>query len=170
MNTSNRVIIFGAVILLTAFVLNWFSAEPAQQAPQLAFTDVDGKQHQVNYSDQPVLMIFWATDCPGCVKEMPELVELYHNYADKGLNMVGVAMAHDTPEHIKAMRTEKQLPYTLTWDKDNSIAQSFNNVRVTPTHFLVDTQGNIVMRKIGELNFHQLEAKLNELGLPANKI
>lgn len=168
MNTSNRAFIFGAVLLLAAAVLNWFSGEP-QKAPALAFTDVDGNAHQVHYQDQPVLMIFWATDCPGCVKEMPELVELYHDYAEHGLAMIGVAMAHDNPQHIRAMREKKQLPYTLTWDKNNNIAQSFNNVRVTPTHFLIDTNGEIVMRKIGELNFRQLRDKLNTLGLHAEK-
>lgn len=169
MNTSNRAFIFGAVLLLAAVVLNWFGPEQAQQAPPLAFTDIDGNVHQVQYGKEPVLVIFWATDCPGCVKEMPELVELHHDYTDAGLNMVGIAMAHDNPQHIKAMRTKKQLPYALTWDKNNSIAQSFNNVRVTPTHFLIDSNGEIVMRKIGELNFHQLRDMLNNMGLSAKK-
>lgn len=169
MNTPNRAFIFGAVLLLAALVLNWFGGQQPQQAPQLAFTDIDGKAHQVNYGQQPTLVIFWATDCPGCVKEMPELIELYHDFADNGLTMVGVAMAHDNPQHIKAMREKRQLPYTLTWDKNNSIAQSFNNVRVTPTHFLVDSKGEIVMRKIGELDFHRLRDKLNTMGLAADK-
>ena len=110
-------------------------------------------------------MIFWATDCPGCVEEMPELNALYRDYAHKGLAMIGVAMSHDSPEHINAMRIDRKLSYILTWDKNNEIATAFNRVRVTPTHFLIAPNGEIVMRKIGALNFKQLRTKLDDMGL-----
>lgn len=166
MKTSNPILLVAAVVLLGIFAMNWLNPAQNQRAPEIAFTDIDGLQHALTqYKQKPVLMIFWATDCPGCVKEMPELNALYRDYANQGLAMIGVAMPHDTPEHITAMREQRQLPYTLTWDEEGVIAQAFNNVRVTPTHFLIAPNGEIVMRKIGELNFEQLREKLHDMGL-----
>ena len=164
--------IFKQPLLLTIVVSSLFLAvifisnNNIQLAPEISFNDIDGNQHTLSqYTDKPVLMIFWATDCPGCIEEMPQLNALYQDYADQGLTMIGVAMAHDSPEHISAMRMQRKLLYILTWDKTNEIASAFNRVRVTPTHFLIAPNGEIVMRKIGALNFQQLRSKLDHMGL-----
>jgi len=96
---------------------------------------------------------------------MPELISLHKEYASQGLTMIGVAMPHDSVEHIQTMRAKKQLPYTIVWDKDGAISQAFGNVRVTPTHFLINPEGEIVMRKIGALNSPRLHDMLQNMGL-----
>ena len=120
--------IFKQPLLLTIVVSSLFLAvifisnSNVQLAPKISFNDIDGNQHTLSqYTDKPVLMIFWATDCPGCIEEMPQLNALYQDYADQGLTMIGVAMAHDSPEHISAMRMQRKLSYILTWDKNNEI-------------------------------------------------
>lgn len=151
-----------AVAALSTFVLT----PGSRPMPAVNFTDIDGGRHQLaDYKGQPILMIFWATDCPGCIKEMPELIALHDEYADKGLAMISVAMPHDYPEHIKAMREQKGLPYLITWDEDGKIAAAFDNVRVTPTHFLISPEGEIVMRKIGALKAGELKQRLASMGL-----
>ena len=164
--------IFKQPLLLTIvvagllFTVIFINNSNVQLVPEISFNDIDGNQHTLSqYTDKPVLMIFWATDCPGCVEEMPDLNTLYRDYADRGLTMIGVAMSHDSPEHISAMRIQRKLSYILTWDKNNEIATAFNRVRVTPTHFLIAPNGEIVMRKIGALNFQQLRNKLEHMGL-----
>ena len=152
--------------------LAWYLASAqVKQAPTITMQDLDGQKHvMTQQTGHPTLMIFWATDCPGCIKEIPDLNQLYHDYHPRGLTMLGVAMSHDNPRHIRAMQQEKALPYPLIWDKNNEIARAFNSVRVTPTHFLIDQQGNIVMRKIGELNFVKLRAKLDKLMAKHNSL
>lgn len=157
------------IVLIVAFaaVATFIVMPTSQQAmPEISFTDIDGGEHQlVDYKGKPVLMIFWATDCPGCIKEMPELIALHDEYAEQGLKMISVAMPHDYPEHIKTMREQKGLPYLITWDKTGEISKAFGNVRVTPTHFLISPEGEIVMRKIGTLKTEQLKQKLAAMGL-----
>jgi alkyl hydroperoxide reductase subunit AhpC len=63
------------------------------------------------------------------------------------------------------MREEKKIPYTITWDQTNEISEAFGNVRVTPTHFLISPEGEIVMRKIGALKADQLKQSLAAMGL-----
>ncbi len=162
MKTAFKFILPALVIIAGAVF--WLQSPPSAQMPEHSFETIDGEAKQLSdYAGKPLLVIFWATDCPGCIAEMPELVELHEKYADLG--MLGIALAHDTPDQIKAMRDAKALPYTLTWDADNSLSQAFSNVRVTPTHFLIDANGEIVMRKIGKLDFQSLDARLNRMGL-----
>jgi peroxiredoxin len=157
------IVVVVAIAAVATFILMPASRQPM---PEVSFNDIDGGQHQLaDYKGKPILMIFWATDCPGCIKEMPELIALHDEYADSGLAMISVAMPHDTPAQIKAMRDQKGLPYLITWDTDSQISAAFDNVRVTPTHFLISPEGEIVMRKIGALNIEQLEQRLATMGL-----
>lgn len=166
MTSIKRPLFFAVILSGLFFAIMSMKNNHTQLAPDISFSDMDGKQHTLSqYADKPVLMIFWATDCSGCVQEMPELNALYQDYANQGLAMIGVAMSHDSPEHINAMRAQRQLTYTLTWDQSDEIATAFNRVRVTPTHFLIAPNGEIVMRKIGALNFGQLREKLHGMGL-----
>ncbi|RKZ91365.1 MAG: TlpA family protein disulfide reductase [Gammaproteobacteria bacterium] len=166
MKLPNRHALFAITLLIALFVINWLNNDHQKSMPELSFTTIEGHQHQLTeYKGKPILVIFWATDCPGCIQEMPELIKLYHVFADSGLTMIGVAMAHDSIDHIKAMKIKRQMPYLITWDKDARIATAFDNVRVTPTHFLINPDGDIVMRKIGALNFNRLHEKLVNMGL-----
>lgn len=162
----NRHAIFAIALVAGLFAINWFNHSGQDSLPSMNFTDIDHKPLSFDdFKGKPILVTFWATDCPGCIAEIPELLELYDTYAKQGLTMIAVALAHDTPKHIKAMRSQRKLPYIITWDKDTTIAQAFGNVRVTPTHFLIDPDGEIVMRKIGGLNPVRLEAMLHGMGL-----
>jgi len=152
-------------IIAGLFTLNTFN-NSSKLMPEFSFTDVDGKTlTTASYQGKPLLVIFWATDCPGCIQEMPELIKLYETYSPESFSMLGIAMAHDSLNHIEAMRADKKLPYTITWDANNKLAQAFGNVRVTPTHFLIAPSGEIVMRKIGTLNMDLIHTKLKEMGL-----
>ncbi|MFT7235561.1 MAG: peroxiredoxin [Methylophagaceae bacterium] len=168
MTSFKKPILIIIALFALLFAFTWVKNNNIQKAPNISFNDIHGQYHSIaEYADKPVLMIFWATDCPGCVQEMPELNALYKDYADKGLAMIGVAMSHDSPEHINAMRQQRQLNYILTWDESNEIATAFNRVRVTPTHFLIAPNGDIVMRKIGILNFEHLRQKIDDMLLTA---
>jgi len=56
---------------------------------------------------------FWATDCPGCIKEIPDLIDLYTQYHKQGLEIIAVAMYYDPPNHVVTMTEEQRLPYDV---------------------------------------------------------
>lgn len=166
MKSAKRFVLFIISLFVLLFVIFLYKNATAPAYTELQFEDVDGQQHQfADYLGKPILMIFWATDCPACIQELPELIALHEEYADKGLVMLGVSLPHDTPSHIKSMREARGLPYTLVWDAQGEISRAFNNVRVTPTHYLISAEGKIVMRKIGVLDKDQLSAQLDRMGL-----
>lgn len=165
MKSQHRLILFALTLIVGLFVINWLNSSSGIR-PELSFTDIDGQQHSMSqYAGKPILLTFWATDCPGCIQEMPDLVALYDEYAKQGLVMIEVAMAYDSLDHIKAMRDERKLPFIITWDNKSEIALAFDNVRVTPTHFLIAPEGDIVMRKIGNISLDYMHDKLQKMGL-----
>jgi len=166
MKSGKRFALFIAALFALLFVVFMYKNATAPAYTELTFEDVDGKMHDfTEYAGKPILMIFWATDCPACIQELPELIALHEEYAKKGLVMLGVSLPHDTPSHIKAMREDRGLPYTLIWDSEGEISSAFNNVRVTPTHYLISPEGKIVMRKIGILDKESVSAQLAKMGL-----
>ena len=149
-----------AFVGLIAYV--WFSPSGARNAPDISMKILTSGQ-QINlaeYRGRPVLVTFWATSCTGCVKEMPHLVELYQELAPRGLEIIGVAMSYDRPDHVLEMQKRKALPYPIVYDEINEISRAFGGVRLTPTSFLINPQGQIVNHKIGEMDMKLLHARI----------
>jgi peroxiredoxin len=153
----------GAFALVIAGVLAylWFTPGGFKEAPSVSLTTLDGRQMQLaELRGKPVLVTFWATSCPGCVKEMPHLVELYRELAPRGFEIVAFAMQYDPPHHVREMASRRQLPYLVAMDSTGEAARAFGDVRLTPTHFLIDPQGRIVQQKIGEMDITQLRTRI----------
>lgn len=108
-----------------------------------------------------VLVNFWATSCPGCIKEMPGLVETYNQYKDRGFVIVAVAMSYDPPNYVANFAQTRQLPFPVALDVNGEHARAFGNVQVTPTAFIIDKDGRILEQTLGELDFPALKALLD---------
>lgn len=98
---------------------------------------------------RPVLVVFWATWCPGCVKEAPEIKEFYERYHDEGLEVVGVSLDVNR-EELAAFVNKQQLPWPQMFSNhpgneawNNPIAKHYG-VESIPCAFLLDEQGTIV--------------------------
>ncbi len=149
------------LLLIGGAAFLWLSPSGSQQAPAITVTTLEGKSVSLaSLKGHPVLVTFWATTCPGCVKEMPHMVDLYRELGPKGLEIVAIAMSYDPPEQVKMMAQQKQLPYTVAIDTDGSAAKAFGDVQLTPTNFLLDPQGHIVQQKLGEMDMVQLRQRI----------
>ena len=124
-----------------------------QAAPNVKMQTIDGKTLTLEQlKGKPYMVVFWATDCPGCVKEIPHLNDLYTNLKSQGFTVIAIAMPHDQIPRIQAMREQKNMQYDIVFDKDGSLAKAFGGVMVTPTNFLISPSGNIALQKMGEFN------------------
>jgi peroxiredoxin len=147
-----------APALVVAAVL--FLQQPA--APEVRFTLVSGES--VGTSDlrgRVVLVNFWATYCEPCMQEMPKMVQTYKRYSPRGYEMIAVAVSRDHPDRVAAVAAT--LPFKVAFDSDGTVAKGFGNVRVTPSTFVVDREGRIVKRYIGEPEWSELHAILERL-------
>ncbi len=134
-----------------------------ESAPSVSFRMIDGQQISTDaLRGKVVLVNFWATSCSTCVQEMPEMVKTYNKYRESGLELVAVAMSYDPPNYVLNYAKTRELPFKVALDSDGIAAQSFGDVKLTPTTFLIDKDGNIIKRYVGIPEFaalHQLIEK-----------
>ena len=132
-------------------------------APAVTFTTLEGQPIALeSLRGKVVLVNFWATSCPGCIKEMPGMVETYQQYKNKGFEIVAVAMSYDPPNYVLNYVQTRQLPFPVALDIDGAHARAFGNVQLTPTSFIIGKDGAVLEQKIGELDFVKLKALLDQ--------
>lgn len=133
-------------------------------APESTFVLLDGSsQTTADMKGKVTLVNFWATSCTTCVAEMPEIVATYNKYRAKGFDTVAVAMSYDPPAWVLNFAQTRQLPFKVALDNTGEIAQSWGDVKLTPTTYLVDRQGRIVKRYVGEPDFAALHTLIEKL-------
>jgi len=109
-----------------------------------------------------VLVKFWATSCTTCVKQMPDTVAHYQTYRDRGFETIAVAMQYDPANYVINFVKQRQLPFKVVVDGDGRIARAFGDVRLTPTAFLIDRQGRIIKRYLGDYDKGEFVATLEK--------
>jgi peroxiredoxin len=156
------------ILILLVFVLLiigfWFSAKQSHKlAPNVVFTTITGKQIELaSLKGKPVIITFWATDCANCIKEMPDLIDLYNQFHPQGLEIIAVTLYYDIPSHVVEMTKAKQLPYDVALDLDSKHAAAFGKVQLTPATFLISPNGHIVMHKIGLFELEKIKQQLKQ--------
>ncbi len=131
-------------------------------APAATFTTLEGRSIALDdLRGKVVLVNFWATSCPGCIKEMPGMVETYKQYKERGFEIIAVAMSYDPPNYVVNFVQTRQLPFPVALDVDGAHARAFGNVQLTPTSFIIGKDGRILEQKLGELDFVTLKALLD---------
>ena len=109
------------------------------------------------------LINFWATDCPGCINEMPGLIETYNQYKDQGLEVIAVAMYYDPPSRVISFTKSNNLPFPVVLDTNKEIISKFNNVKLTPTSIILDKNGYVINTIIGEIDINEFNKNLINL-------
>ena len=109
------------------------------------------------------LINFWATDCPGCINEMPGLIETYNQYKDQGLEVIAVAMYYDPPSRVISFTKNNNLPFPVVLDTNKEIISKFDNVKLTPTSIILDKNGYVINTIIGEIDFNEFNKNLINL-------
>ncbi|WP_338440467.1 TlpA disulfide reductase family protein [uncultured Aquabacterium sp.] len=145
----------------------WLSGcadQASSQLPDLPFTQLDGSAHRTTeFKGRVAIVNFWATSCTTCVKEMPQMVATHRRFAAQGLEFLAVAMSYDPPAYVMQFAQTRQLPFRVAIDHDGGIAKGFGDVQLTPTTFVIDRQGRIAKRYVGEPDFEALHALLAKL-------
>lgn len=152
------------VALCGLLVAGYFFIQQKTPAPAVQWSQLDGKVGSLAaWKGKVILVNFWATSCATCVREMPNLVKTYEKFHVKGLELVAMAMSYDRPDYVLNYVHSNRLPFHIGLDVDGKIAKAFGDVNLTPTTFLIDRQGNIVKKYIGEPDFEKLHALLEEM-------
>ena len=157
--------VIGFVVLLGALLgYLWLAPSGQAPAPQANFKDLQGKQFSLEQlRGKPVIINFWATTCPGCVLEIPALVELSQKYSANNLVIIGVAMDYDPESQVREMVRQKKMTYPVVLDSKGELAEAFGQVTLTPTTFFISKEGKIFKQKLGEMSHAELETTIQGL-------
>lgn len=90
------------------------------------------------------------------------MVETYEKYKGQGLEFVAVAMQYDPPNYVLNFTETRKLPFTVAIDSAGDIARQFGDVSLTPTTFVIDKDGKIIKRYVGEPSFPELHKLLEK--------
>ena len=150
---------------LSALALTAALAGCAQDAaPESTFVLLDGsRQTTADMKGKVTLVNFWATSCTTCVAEMPQIVATYDKYKAKGYDTLAVAMQYDPPSYVVNFAETRKLPFKVAIDNTGKVAQAWGDVKLTPTTYIVNKQGQIVKKYVGAPNFDELHKLIEKL-------
>ena len=134
------------------------------EAPASTFVLLDGSsQTTADMKGKVTLVNFWATSCTTCVAEMPQIVATYDKHKDKGYDTIAVAMQYDPPSYVVNFAQTRKLPFKVAIDNTGKVAEAWGDVKLTPTTYIVDKQGQIVKKYVGAPNFDELHKLIEKL-------
>ncbi len=132
---------------------------------QLTLPDPAGKQRKKSEWQGKVLLVnFWATWCPPCVAEMPELEALQAERGSKGLQIVGIGI--DSPSNIREFSEKHKITYPLLVGglQGTDVSRSFGNeTGGLPFTVLIGTDGTVKQAYMGRLDLQKVRADLDSL-------
>lgn len=164
LHMNKRLALFlGGVLILVAAGAAVYILSAKSSMAHVAFTTLKGERIQFrDLRGKVVLVNFWATTCPACVKEMPELVKTYHRYHPKGLEIIAVAVSYDPPVFVKEFAELHALPFPVALDAQQEAARAFGGVKAVPVTLILDKEGRLVSRTLGMIAFDKLHAYLDQ--------
>ena len=125
--------------------------------------DLKGKTWKLSeLRGKVVLVNFWATWCPPCRKEMPDLEALQNRFTDKELVILGVS--DEKAETVRAFLAQKNYTYTILLDPGRSVSKQFE-VDGLPKTFVFDRDGNLVAQSMDMRTGKQFLEMLERAGL-----
>jgi peroxiredoxin len=137
-----------------------YGSRPGQFAPELSLKDLNGQELRlVNYRRKVVLLNFWATWCDPCRHEIPEFIQLQNSRHD--LQILGISL-DDSPEAVRPFYTEFKMNYPVAVG-DAALAQRYGGILGLPVTFLIDCDGRIASKHIGEVQIPEVESEINSL-------
>jgi thiol-disulfide isomerase/thioredoxin len=138
----------------------------AKTSAHLNFTlkDIDGASVKLtDYKGKVVLLNFWATWCGPCKLEIPEFVEAYERYRDRGFVILGVLSEDDpAPAELRAFMAKFKMNYPI-FREHEELAAANGELWALPTSFLIDRQGSICTRHTGAMTRDMLEQEIKSL-------
>ncbi len=144
-----------------------FFRDPAP-VPAVAMRDLDGRSiSPADLRGKVVIVNFWATWCPPCRAEIPDLVALQSKYGDR-LQVIGVSQDEGSVDVVRQYAAAQRMNYPIVM-MTPELDKAFPGIAALPTSYVIDPEGRIVQRHVGMLNAVVTEGETRALaGLPVN--
>ena len=169
MKTLQLIFIIAVLALSAGIGVKMFNQWQVEQQPQplptFSFPDLNSTSHSSNeWQGKIIVLNFWATWCPSCLKEIPAFMALQTQYGEK-VQFIGVAL--DDLEAVKTFQQKNAVNYPLLisgdWAGFNLAKQLGNSISAIPYTVVVNRDGQVIYRHSGELSVNELQAVISPL-------
>ena len=125
-----------------------------QQRPEFAAADLSGQLRNIKEWDGKVILLnFWATWCPPCLKEIPDFIELQKTYGEQGLQIIGIAVDDEQAVREYATETGMNYPTMVVESEGVGLAKRYGNgIGALPYSVIINRDGEISDTIMGELS------------------
>ena len=135
----------------------------AKTAPSSTLQDLKGNPVSLSdFQGKVVVLDFWATWCPPCVREIPHFIELYEQYKDQGFAMVGISLDHQGVSVVKSFVQKYRVNYPILM-ADGQVDKAYGGITYIPTTFVIDAAGNIRQKYVSYQDKAVFEADIKAL-------
>lgn len=159
----------GLVLLALLSVVVWLRMPVATAAntgvlvgdrlPAFYVTNRDGEAFEISPDGKPIVLNFWATWCPPCRAELPELAGFAREY-EGAVQFYGINLK-EAPQTVEAFLEQQQVVLPVAYDRSGEVARLFA-IRYIPTTIIADGQGIITFRKSGPVTAAELADALKK--------
>ena len=143
-------------------------AKNPEVAPPFLLRDINGKiVSTADWKGKVVILNFWATWCPPCREEVPELVQLQNKYKDK-LIVIGASEDEDGPPKVQQFVQRYSINYPVVM-ATKELIENYGGVPALPTSFVIDPQGHVMTKHTGLYEYDVYEREVRALaGMPVD--
>lgn len=142
---------------LLVVLLLVFGLAPADERVTLALPDLDGKLHDISqYRGKWVVINYWATWCPPCVYEIPELVAFHARHSETDAVVIGVNAETLDTEMLRDFVAKFEINYPILLENPDRMSP-MSRVFGLPTTYIVRPDGKLAARRNGPVTAEQLE-------------
>ena len=136
---------------------------PKESAPDFALRDLRGRTVRLEaFRGRVVLINFWATWCPPCRAEMPELVRLQKEYEARGLQVIGVTQPPYARGVVRRLARRFKINYPIVYGTRET-ALAFGAGEVLPTTVVIDREGRVRAHILGILEQEEFAEQIEPL-------